>query len=165
MTAAETWATDFFAGTFVDIWLRAMPEATTREETDFLVKTLRLTAGASVLDLCCGGGRHCLELAGLGYRTTGVDISADFLAHARPAADERQLAVIWEQRPVHDLPWRDTFDSAYCMGNSLGGLDDDAFAAFLKGVAAALKPGGRFVIDHAGIAESLLPQLKDRIWY
>ena len=96
MSAAEEWARDFYTGLFVDLWLGATTEQQTRQEVDFLEKVLRLPAGASIVDLACGGGRHCLELSGRGYRLTGVDISPEFLAVARAAAAERGLAVTWE---------------------------------------------------------------------
>jgi SAM-dependent methyltransferase len=83
MSAADGWARDFFSGLFVELWLRAIPEEQTRQEADFLEAVLGLPAGASVLDLACGGGRHSLELAARGYRPTGVDISPEFLAAAR----------------------------------------------------------------------------------
>ena len=47
---------------------------------------------------------------------TGVDLSAEFLGHAR-AADPGGR-VVWEQRDMRDLPWRDRFDGAFCYGNS-----------------------------------------------
>src|SRR5439155_1074661 len=44
-------------------------------------------------------------------------------------------------------------------------LDDEGDARFLRAVAAALKPGGKFVLDTPMIVESLLTQLKDRPWF
>jgi len=129
MSKAEDWARDFYAVLFVDLWLGATTEQQTHQEADFLEKVLRLTAGASIVDLACGGGRHCLELSARGYRLTGVDISPEFLAVARAAATERGLAVTWEERAMHDLPWEAAFDGAICMGNSLGGLDDTGIKA------------------------------------
>jgi SAM-dependent methyltransferase len=164
MSAAHDWARDFFTGSFVDLWLRAVGEEQTRAEVDFLEKALRLTPGAKVLDLACGGGRHALELAARGYRVTGVDLSPEFLAVARQRAAERQLSVMWEERPIQDLPWREEFDGAYCLGNSMGGLDDEDVAAFFQGVARALRPGGRFAVDNGTIAECILPNLKERFW-
>ena len=58
MTAAEEWARDFFTGTFVELWLQATPQGQTRQEADFLEKVFGLPAGASLLDVPCGGGRH-----------------------------------------------------------------------------------------------------------
>jgi SAM-dependent methyltransferase len=100
MNGAETWARDFYAGVFVDLWLQATTEDQTRKEIDFLEKVLALPAGGAVVDLACGGGRHCLELAKRGYRPTGVDISTPFLDAARAAAACRGLAVDWQQLPI-----------------------------------------------------------------
>jgi SAM-dependent methyltransferase len=164
MSESSAWAESFFTGTFVEFWLRATTEEQTRAEADFLEKALRRTAGARVLDVPCGGGRHSLELASRGFQMTGVDISAEFLAVAQKRATERHLAIVWEKRPMLDLPWRGEFDAAFCAGNSLGGLDDDDTGAFFGAVARALKAGARFVIDNGAIAECLLPSLKERFW-
>ena len=164
MSVAEGWARDFFAGLFVDLWLGATTDEQTQQEADFLEKVLRLPEGASIVDLACGGGRHCLELSARGYRLTGVDISPEFLSAARSAAAERGLAVTWEQRAMHDLPWEAAFDGAICMGNSLGGLDDAEIAAFFRAVARSLKPASPLVVNTGFVAESLLPNLKERDW-
>ena len=164
MSAAEGWARDFYAGLFVDLWLGATTEQQTQQEADFLEKVLRVSAGASIVDLACGGGRHCLELSARGYRLTGVDISPAFLAVARAAAAEQGLAVTWQERAMHDLPWEAAFDGAICMGNSLGGLDDTGITAFFRAVARTLKPASRLVVDTGFVAESLLPNLKERDW-
>jgi SAM-dependent methyltransferase len=165
MTDAEDWARDFFSGTFVDLWMQAIPEEQTRAESDFLESALQLSPGASVLDVPCGGGRHSLELAGRGFRLTGVDISVEFLDKARVASAERSLSISWENRPMHDLPWEGEFDGAFCMGNSLGGLDDGGMSSFFRAVARALKPGCRFVVDTGVVAESILPNFKERGWW
>jgi SAM-dependent methyltransferase len=164
MNEAAAWAESFFTGNFVELWLRVMSEEQTRAEADSLEKLLRLPAGARVLDVPCGGGRHSLELAARGFQMTGVDISAKFLAHARSRAAERELAIAWQKRPMDELPWEGQFDGAFCAGNSLGGLDDAATAAFFRAVARALKPGARFVVDNGCVAECVLPLLKERFW-
>ena len=66
---------------------------------------------------------------------------------------------------MRDLPWRARFDGAFCLGNSFGYLDDEGNAAFLRAVAAALKPGARFVLETPMILENLLGHLKDRPWW
>ncbi len=165
MSASTSAAQAFFSGTFVDLWLRVMSEEQTRREVDFLEKVLRLSPGSKVLDVACGGGRHSLELAGRGYQVTGVDLSPDFLAVARSKAAERRAQVVWEQRAMQDLPWQGEFDAAFCLGNSLGGLDDADLAAAFRAVARALKSGGRFAVDNGAIAECLFPSLKERFWF
>jgi SAM-dependent methyltransferase len=92
-----------------------------------------------------------------------VDWSAEFLEHARsdPGAD----SVAWEQREMRDLPWRGHFDGAYCVGNSFGYLDDEGNVAFLRAVASALKPGGRFILETPMVLENLLGHIPDRAWW
>src|SRR5512136_2486298 len=65
----------------------------TPEQTDRLLALLELEQGSSVLDLCCGPGRHSVELARRGYRVTGVDRQTEYLAQARAKAAAENLAV------------------------------------------------------------------------
>ena len=66
---------------------------------------------------------------------------------------------------MRDLPWHETFDGAFCFGNSFGYLDDAGNADFLKAVARALRPGARFLLDTSYVAEVLFPSLQERAWY
>ena len=49
---------------------------------DAIERLVPLPRGASVLDACCGPGRHSLELASRGYRVTGIDITEAYLEAA-----------------------------------------------------------------------------------
>jgi SAM-dependent methyltransferase len=124
---------------------------------------LGVAPGAELLDVPCGAGRLSLALARRGYRMTGVDWSAEFLEHARTL--DGTGAVTWERRDMRDLPWRARFDGAFCCGNSFGYLDDEGNAAFLRAVAASLKPGARFVLDTPMVLENLLGHLEERPWW
>jgi len=66
---------------------------------------------------------------------------------------------------MKQLTWKSEFDGAFCFGNSFGYLIHADMIAFVTGVARALKPGGRFVIDTGAVAEAILPALKEREWY
>jgi SAM-dependent methyltransferase len=159
----SNWWQNFFEGVAVDLWLQALPPEHTEREADALASLLTVPPGAEVLDVPCGAGRLSLALAQRGYRVTGVDWSSEFLNHAR-SSDGGQ-AVEWERREMRDLPWRERFDAAFCVGNSFGYLDDEGNAAFLRAVAAALKPGARFVLETPMILENLLGHLQDRPWW
>ena len=137
----------------------------TRQEADFIREALDVPTPAKLLDVPCGGGRHGIALAALGYDMTGVDISTDFLTAARSQAAGKPGKIAWEQREMRDLPWPERFDGAYCFGNSFGYLDDEGNAQFLKSVAAALKPGARFTLETGYVMETLLPVLQERSWY
>jgi 2-polyprenyl-3-methyl-5-hydroxy-6-metoxy-1,4-benzoquinol methylase len=163
MNVASNWWEHFFEGLSVTLWLQALSPAHTEHEADAIARWLGAAAGAELLDVPCGGGRLSLALAGRGYRLTGVDLSSEFLEHAR--ASDRTGGVTWEHREMRDLPWPGRFDGAFCVGNSFGYLDDEGNAAFLRAVAAALKPGARFVLETPMILENLLGHLKERPWW
>jgi SAM-dependent methyltransferase len=104
-------------------------------------------------------------LAARGFQVTGVDLSTTCLSAARELAAQKGVSAHWENRDMSDLPWSQNFDAAFAMGNSLGYADDDHDARFLRAVAKALKPGGRFVLDYPAVAEALLPSYQERTWW
>ena len=178
MDIQANWYETFFDGVAVDLWLQAVSAEQTERDVDRLVGAsadvargfspalgglLAVSPGVEVLDAPCGGGRLSLSLARRGYRMTGVDSSASFLAHARAADDER--AVQWEQRDMRDLPWAGRFAGAFCVGNSFGYMDDEGNAQFLRAVRSALVPGGRFVLETPMVLENLLGHLQARPWW
>ena len=163
MNIQPNWWETFFEGVAVDMWLQAVPPQHSLREADRLEKLLGASSGAEILDVPCGGGRLSLVFSDRGYRMTGVDWSSEFLDHAR--ASHGSDKVTWEQRDMRDLPWRDRFDAAFCVGNSFGYLDDAGNTAFLRSVRAALKPGARFVLETPMVLENLLGHLQPRPWW
>jgi SAM-dependent methyltransferase len=163
MIAPSNWWEHFFEGLSVDLWLGAMSAEHTTREADVVERALQAPAGGDLLDVPCGGGRLSLELAGRGYRVTGVDLSGEFLAHARSCAGAETVS--WQHRDMRDLPWPGRFDGAFCLGNSFGYLDDEGNAEFLRAVWTALKPGARFVLETPMVLENLLPHIQDRPWW
>jgi SAM-dependent methyltransferase len=157
------WWENFFEGIAVSMWLKAISHEQTSREADEIARILRVSPGAQILDVPCGGGRLSNALAERGYRMTGVDWSSEFLTHARAVDSANQVA--WERRDMRDLPWRGRFDGAFCAGNSFGYLDDEGNEAFLRSVRSALKPGGRFVLETPMVLENLLGHLNDRPWW
>lgn len=163
MKAPRDWYARFFEGLAVDFWRVVVPEAATAEEAAFLWKHLALSAGDRVLDVPCGHGRLALPLAARGCAVTGVDLSREFLRAAEDASRGAGLSVAWRRSDMRTLPWRGSFDAAFCMGNSFGYLDDAGNAAFLAAVSRALAPRGRFVLDFGQTAESIFPRLEPHL--
>ena len=163
--APADWYRSFFAGPASSSGSGRPTEDQTRQEADFVQEALRVEPPARLLDVPCGGGRHSLALARRGFAMTAVDLSSEFLAAARSQPQEGVTPIAWEEREMRDLPWASAFDGAFCLGNSFGYLDDEGNAAFLRAVAAALKPGARFVLDTGYVTDALLPNLQERSWY
>ncbi len=162
MNAPSDWWNHFFNGLAVDFWRSVLPLEATDADLEFLWKHLRLSPGARVLDVACGAGRLTLPLAERGCVMTGVDISQEFLDAARDEAAERGLAVALRRADMRALPSDGRFDAAFCFGNSFGYLDDAGNEEFLRAVAAALSPGGRFALDFGQTAEGVYPRLEPR---
>ena len=95
--------------------------------------------GVSVLDLCCGvGGPGRLLSRELGCDYLGVDSSARAIAAAREHADG--LPCRFEVAHVPPVP-DGAFDVVLLFETMLAFEDKDAL---VRGIAAALAPGGRF---------------------
>ncbi|GAB2694703.1 class I SAM-dependent methyltransferase [Paenibacillus thermoaerophilus] len=117
-----------------------------RREVERMVQWLNLPAGASVLDLCCGMGRHSLALAEMGYKVTGVDLSEPLLAEARAADAEGRVR--WHRGDMRDVPLEGGFDAVVNLFTSFGYFDtDEENRRVLEEISRLLQPGGRWLLD------------------
>lgn len=134
-------------------------------QADSIIARLRLKPGSRVLDLCCGIGRHSLELARRGFKVTGVDRSAHFLREARRQAKAGQLDVEFIRTDMRRFVRANAFDAAINMFTSFGYFakpEDDARVA--AHVYRSLARGGGFLIDTQG-KESLARRFEPSGWY
>ena len=167
----SNWYEDFFHGVPLDLWRMAIPPEKSKAEADFIVKALQCDPGTHLLDVPCGNGRLAFELAKRGYRVTGVDISEEFIDEARssvirlskdqpPATAGGSDSVEFVLGDMRRVEGEAIYDGAFCFGNSFGFLEYADMESFLSGVARALKPGARFVIETGMAAESILPKFE-----
>lgn len=122
----------------------------TEAEIDTFASLLDLSVDDNILDLCCGQGRHVLELARRGYRNLwGVDRSHYLISRARRVALQNGHTVRFSEGDARKLRFPESrFDVVYLAGNSFGyfeSVDDDI--AVLRELRRVLKPGGRLLID------------------
>jgi SAM-dependent methyltransferase len=155
----STWYTEFFTELPNAFWRAAVPPSSTAAEVDFVIRMTGLSAGDRVLDVPCGSGRHTLELARRGYRVTGLDVSAEAVAHARAVAAAERLEVDLRLGDMRNLPTDVRVDAALCMGNSFGYLDHAGTQKFLADLAGLVAPGGTLILDYGFVAETFLPHL------
>ena len=122
----------------------------TKQEIDFLVEALPLVGGDRVIDVGCGPGRHCNELAIRGYKAFGIDISATFIEQASASAVEGASFRRLDARLIQDeIELHGKFDVAICICQGAFGvmLDDSDDLDVLRGAAAVLRPGGLLALS------------------
>lgn len=145
-TSRQNW----FAEIFDESWLRTLPENTWRRtvrEVQFVLDSLRMPAGSSVLDMACGHGRHALELSARGYMVTGVDLSRVFLERAHRDAQRRSLTPRFMVGDMRDVAFEAEFDAAICLNTSFGFFDDVTNYGIVTSIFRALRPGGQFILE------------------
>ena len=138
--------------------------AAARGEVDGLLPLLGIRSGDAVLDLCCGPGRHSLELARRGLRVTGVDRTVAYLQRAQEQAQAESLAVEFVQADMRDFCRPGAFDAALMMFTSFGYFQDpEENLQVLANVNRSLKDGGALVVETMG-KEILARIFQERDW-
>jgi D-alanine-D-alanine ligase len=122
----------------------------TADEVDLLIRSVGPERNDRILDLCCGQGRHSLELARRGFpHVTGLDRSRYLIRLARKRAKQRNLQVSFHEGDARRFRLGDAEFHCVCiLGNSFGYFErpeDDL--AVLEAVKRALASGGSLVMD------------------
>ncbi|MDO4369269.1 MAG: class I SAM-dependent methyltransferase [bacterium] len=135
----------------------------TNQETDFVKKVYRdnisITPG-TILDCCCGVGRHDYLLANSDYKVTGIDISQNQIDTANK--NNKTENVNYQVMDVRDinLPFKD-YDMSICMWTTYNYLSlDKDFLKFIKSNYNHQKEGGILILDAKNI-----PRLEKRRVY
>lgn len=122
----------------------------TRREADFIVAAAAIQPHSNILDLCCGQGRHCLELARRGFKhVMGVDRSRYLIRLAKKRAQTEGLSVAFKEGDARNPRLTESsFDCVAIMGNSFGyfsNKQDDEKVLYTVG--KLLRPSGQLVLD------------------
>jgi SAM-dependent methyltransferase len=119
-------------------------------EADFLEGVSRRYgrgAPGRALEPACGTGRLLVEMGARRWRMTGLDLSAGALAFARGKLRAAGLSARLLHTPMQSFALAPTFDLAFCLVNTFRYLlSEDDSRRHLQCVAAALRPGGIYVL-------------------
>ncbi len=117
-------------------------------EVDHILALTGVTPPAAVLDICCGPGRHSLELSRRGFTVTGVDRTIAYLDDARKRAASEQLDIEYIVDDMRHFRRENAVDLILSMFTAFGYFeDDDEERAVLDNMYASLKPGGKVIFD------------------
>jgi D-alanine-D-alanine ligase len=147
---AEWWRTLFnsiYLKTDADV---VENDTNTIREIDLLVRYAGLEHNDKILDLCCGQGRHSLELARRGFKNvTGLDRSRYLVRLAKKRARALSYEVNFHEGDARRfrLP-ESSFHCVALLGNSFGYFDrEEDDIAVLKSVLRVLRSGGTIALD------------------
>ncbi len=119
-------------------------------EIDSLIAITGISTNDRLLDLCCGQGRHSLELARRGYKYVfGIDRSRYLIRLARKRALELKVPVRFSEGDARKIKLlQDSIDCVFLMGNSFGYFEsEEEDEAVLKAVQAVLRSEGTLFLD------------------
>jgi SAM-dependent methyltransferase len=129
-----------------------------------LIQLTGLRVPAAVLDLCCGLGRHSLEMARRGFDVTGVDRTGVYLQRAQKQADAEKLKVEFVQADMREFCRPQAFDITLNLFTSFGYFENPAEdQRVLVNVHKSLKPGGKLIMEMAG-KEIVARVFRERDW-
>ena len=159
------WYENFFDEWYLKYWIQPITQERTKREVDAIIRFLELKPDSRVLDLCCGQGRHSLELARRGYNVVGYDLSETLLAESKTLAEQEGLNVQFVKGDMRDLPYKAEFDGVFNFYTAFGYFEkDEENQAVLDEVAKVLKPAGRFLLDYPCL-EGRMPNWKTQEYF
>jgi len=142
---------DGFWQTFESVIFEEERLALAPAETEHIVTLLALEPEHQICDLCCGVGRHSIELAQRGLAVTAVDRTARYLEAAAQRARDAGLDIEFVQKDMRDFCRPGSFDAVLNLFTSFGYFGaraDDR--RVVENAHRSLRPGGRLLIDMMG---------------
>jgi len=134
------------------------------QEVEQLLHLLNLKQSSSICDLCCGVGRHSLELASRGFHVTSVDRTALYLREAQKKADAEGLDIQFVQEDMRSFCQPNFFDAVINLYTSFGYFEDPLDEKkVLKNIYKSLKRKGKIVMELMG-KEVLARIFQERDW-
>lgn len=136
----------------------------TPEAVDRIIALLQLQSGITVLDLCCGIGRHSLEFARRGFHVTGVDRTRYYLDKASKQATTEGLKMEFVQADMGEFSRPNGFDVALNLYTSFGYFEDaEDDRRVMKNLYRSLKRGGSLIMEMMG-KEIIARIFQERTW-
>jgi len=135
----------------------------TARETDFIQSVL--PKKGTILDLCCGTGRHSILLRKRGWNTIGLDLSKNLLAIAKRGMRKEGVEFPLVRADMRHFPFREqVFDAVICMFTSFGYLaSENEDMKSLKEIQRTLREGGSFLLDVAN-RDHIIRVFQEREW-
>lgn len=138
----------------------------------FIDGLARLGAGREGTEIGCGSGYFCRRLAGVGYKMSGVDLSAPMLVKAQTLAREEGLNIPFIQMDAVRLKTMGKQDFLLSPNDCYNYIPGEKLPEAFKRAAACLKKGGIFWFDLSSekklrekVADTVCADDRDEVTY
>jgi SAM-dependent methyltransferase len=128
-----------------NLFLKEYEKSQTQREVDFITDHLPQPRYTSIIDLCCGNGRHARLLTERGYELLGIDQNAGVVEDARNATGNAISYIIADMRDLTIIPER--YDAVINMWQSFGYFDENTNLMILGQIFNKLTQGDRLILD------------------
>jgi SAM-dependent methyltransferase len=165
ITAPASWWSTYFDERYLQEYEPLFALERDRTEVARLIEILGLHAGARVLDIPCGQGRHAHLLAEAGFRVDGLDLSKELLSRARARGTRPWLR--YRRGDMRRLPsdWTGRFDAVLNLFTSFGFfIDSSDDQRVLIEIARVLKADGTLVW-HGASRDGVMARFLARDWW
>ena len=162
---AGEWWTSYFDAQYLLEYEPLFTLERDRHEVTRLVDILGAPAGARILDVPCGQGRHAHLLAEAGFDVDGLDYSEPLLTKARARGTGKRLR--YTRGDMRKLPprWTGRFDAVVNLFTSFGFFTDPADdVRVIEEFARVLKPGA-LLVWHGGNRDGVMARFLARDWW
>jgi SAM-dependent methyltransferase len=134
------------------------------EEIGKFIKLAKIKKGTHILDLCCGVGRHSIDLAKRGFKVTAVDRTESYLRKAKKRARKERVRINFIKSDMREFRRPNTFNGILNLYTSFGYFEDkDDDRKVAKNMFDSLKRKGKLVIEMMG-KEVLARIYRERGW-
>lgn len=145
----SAWYEDTFRRDYLSLYPHRDDEEAHRDISNIL-RLIDPPRNESLLDLCCGAGRHLVALRHAGFiNLTGLDLSADLLAEARSCLDAESMDDIpLIQADMREIPGNELYRTIVSLFTSFGYFEDGyEDERVLQSAYQALSLSGTFLLD------------------
>lgn len=133
--------------TFAKIYDEVMDETLYEDWLNFTTRHIG-ESQKNILELACGTGILSVELANIGHRVTGLDLSEEMIELAKERTTEDDELLSFEVGDMLDLKKADQYDVVTCFSDSLCYMpDEEAVQTVFNEVYRSLKSDGIFLFD------------------
>ncbi len=141
----KEWFADWFDTRYYHILYKNRDFDEAKRFIHRLLDHLELEAGAKVLDLACGKGRHAKTLADAGLDVLGADLSANSIETARQFEHDHLRFQVHDMREIIQGVKFDTIFNLFTSFGYFDNLDDNL--KVVQSIKAMLNQDGKLVID------------------